>query len=61
MRAAGIATGLYGWTERFRRDRTEWDWPTLFAVCAEAGVDAVEVEATRRSADALRALLASRR
>ncbi|BDZ44326.1 sugar phosphate isomerase/epimerase family protein [Naasia aerilata] len=44
MTPRGVATALYGWMERFARDGVEWDWPTLYGACAEAGVDAVETD-----------------
>jgi sugar phosphate isomerase/epimerase len=40
----GVATALYGWMERFRREGVEWDWRTLYGACAQAGVDAVETD-----------------
>lgn len=44
MTPAGVATALYGWMERYRRDRMEWDWRSLYAACASAGVDGVETD-----------------
>lgn len=44
MTPRGIATALYGWMERFRRDGLAWDWRTLYGACAQAGVDAVETD-----------------
>jgi inosose dehydratase len=44
MRPAGIATALYGWMERYRRDGVDWDWRLLYGACAAAGVDAVETD-----------------
>lgn len=46
MSVAGVSTGLYGWTERFKRDGVEWDWTSLVAACAESGVDAIETDPT---------------
>lgn len=46
MSPVGIATALYGWLERYRRDGMEWDRRTLFAACAAAGVEAVETDPT---------------
>ncbi|WP_106816374.1 sugar phosphate isomerase/epimerase family protein [Microbacterium timonense] len=46
MRAAGVATALYGWMERFAREGVEWDWGSLYAACAASGVDAVETDPT---------------
>jgi sugar phosphate isomerase/epimerase len=43
---AGVATALYGWMERYRRDGVDWDWRSLYGACAAAGVDAVETDAT---------------
>jgi inosose dehydratase len=42
MRPQGIATALYGWMERYKRDGVEWDWELIYRECAEAGVDGVE-------------------
>ena len=44
MRPQGVATALYGWMERYRRDGVEWDWRMLYGACAAAGVDAVETD-----------------
>lgn len=46
MRPAGVATALYGWMERYRRDGVDWDWRSLYSACAAAGVDAVETDPT---------------
>lgn len=46
MRAQGVATALYGWMERSARDGVAWDWESLYTACADAGVDAVETDAT---------------
>jgi sugar phosphate isomerase/epimerase len=46
MKPAGVATALYGWMERFRRDGVEWDWDSLYTACAESGVEAVETDPT---------------
>ena len=46
MMAAGVATALYGWMERFAREGVAWDWESLYAACAAAGVDAVETDPT---------------
>jgi inosose dehydratase len=40
----GISSCLYGWMERFSRDGVEWDWESLYAACADSGVDAVETD-----------------
>lgn len=44
MTPRGVATALYGWMERYRRDGVQWDWRALYGACAEAGVDAVETD-----------------
>jgi sugar phosphate isomerase/epimerase len=41
---AGVATALYGWMERARRDGLEWDWRSLYTACAAAGVDGIETD-----------------
>jgi len=46
VRPAGVATALYGWMERYRRDGLEWDWPSLYGACAAAGVEAIETDPT---------------
>jgi inosose dehydratase len=53
MSPQGIATALYGWMERYKRDRIEWDWDLIYRECAEAGVDGVE---TNPDPDRLRLL-----
>jgi sugar phosphate isomerase/epimerase len=40
----GVATALYGWMERYRRDGVEWDWRMLYGACAAAGVDGIETD-----------------
>jgi inosose dehydratase len=44
VRPAGVATALYGWMERYRRDGAEWDWRSLYGACAAAGVEAIETD-----------------
>lgn len=46
MRPAGIATALYGWMERYRRDGVPWDWDGMLTSCAAAGVDGIELDPT---------------
>ncbi|MDR6884845.1 TIM barrel protein [Bacillus sp. 3255] len=48
MNILGFATNMYGWTERWQRDgRPEpHSWDDLLRECAEAGLDAVEIDAT---------------
>lgn len=41
-----VATALYGWMERAKRDGVAWDWESLFAACAVTGVDGVETDPT---------------
>ena len=41
-----VATALYGWMERAKRDGRPWDWESLFTACAETGVDGVETDPT---------------
>jgi sugar phosphate isomerase/epimerase len=56
MTPAGVATALYGWMERFRRDGLEWDWPSLYGACAASGVEAVETDPTPEKLAILRDL-----
>ena len=46
MRMKGISTNMYGWFERWKADGREATWESLYAACAEAGLDAVETDAT---------------
>ncbi|PYI53474.1 sugar phosphate isomerase/epimerase family protein [Paenibacillus flagellatus] len=46
MNVRGISTGMYGWTERWKADGKEPAFAELFRACAEAGIDAVEIDAT---------------
>lgn len=36
---------MYGWTERWKMDGKKPQWEDLFHACAEAGLDAVEIDA----------------
>jgi len=56
MRPAGVATALYGWMERYKRDGADWDWRSLYTACAESGVDAVETDPTAEKLAILRDL-----
>jgi inosose dehydratase len=56
VRPRGVATALYGWMERYRRDGVEWDWRSLYGACAEAGVDAVETDPQPEKLEILRDL-----
>ncbi|MDQ8736791.1 sugar phosphate isomerase/epimerase [Paenibacillus sp. LHD-38] len=40
----GFSTAMYGWHERYRLDRREFTWEEVFLSCAEAGMDAVEMD-----------------
>lgn len=48
MTILGYATNMYGWTERWKRDERPQphSWDILLRECAEAGLDAVEIDAT---------------
>jgi inosose dehydratase len=46
MNILGFSTAFYGWTERYwRENNKEASWEELFRNCAEAGLDAVEIDA----------------
>jgi sugar phosphate isomerase/epimerase len=45
MNILGFSTGMYGWNERYWLDyKKEASWEDIFRDCAEAGVDAVELD-----------------
>ncbi|WP_078382481.1 sugar phosphate isomerase/epimerase family protein [Sutcliffiella halmapala] len=47
MKILGYSTGMYGWNERYYLDKKESpSWDQLFRDCAEAGLDAVEIDPT---------------
>ncbi|WP_309120673.1 sugar phosphate isomerase/epimerase [Paenibacillus sp.] len=46
MKAKGISSNMYGWVERWKADGKEPTWESLYEACAEAGLDAVETDAT---------------
>ncbi|HZG75413.1 MAG TPA: hypothetical protein VEZ72_06100, partial [Paenibacillus sp.] len=46
LRSRGISSNMYGWVERWKADGMEPTWESLYAACAEAGLDAVETDAT---------------
>jgi inosose dehydratase len=48
MKILGFATNMYGWTERWKMDGRPQphSWDDLLRECAEAGLDAVEIDAT---------------
>ncbi len=46
MKVRGISSNMYGWVERWKSDGKEPTWESLYAACAEAGLDAVETDAT---------------
>jgi len=46
LRSRGISSNMYGWVERWKADGKEPTWESLYAACAEAGLDAVETDAT---------------
>lgn len=45
MNILGFSSNMYGWVERWKRDGQQPDWEDLFCACAEAGLDAVEIDA----------------
>lgn len=45
MNIQGISSNMYGWVERWKRDGKKPEWEELFHACAEAGLDAVEIDA----------------
>ncbi|MCQ6562641.1 sugar phosphate isomerase/epimerase family protein [Paenibacillus mendelii] len=46
MMIKGFSTGMYGWHERYRLDQREDSWDDIFRECAEAGMNAVEIDPT---------------
>ncbi|UVI31275.1 sugar phosphate isomerase/epimerase family protein [Paenibacillus spongiae] len=46
MRIKGFSTGMYGWHESYRLDQREDSLGDIFRECAEAGMNAVEIEPT---------------
>ncbi|HET7629470.1 MAG TPA: sugar phosphate isomerase/epimerase family protein [Bacillales bacterium] len=46
MNILGYSTNMYGWTERWKRDGKAPDWDAIFRACAEASLDAVEIDAS---------------
>ncbi|WP_274650811.1 sugar phosphate isomerase/epimerase family protein [Paenibacillus humicola] len=45
MNVRGYSSNLYGWTERWKADGRAEDDKEIFRACAEAGLDAVEIDA----------------
>lgn len=45
MNIRGFSSNMYGWTERWKRDGKSPEWDELFRACAEAGLNAVEIDA----------------
>lgn len=45
MNIRGFSSNMYGWVERWKRDGKKTEWEELFRACAEAGLDAVEIDA----------------
>ncbi|WP_223591758.1 sugar phosphate isomerase/epimerase family protein [Neobacillus bataviensis] len=45
MNILGFSSNMYGWVERWKMDGKTPDWNELFRACAEAGLDAVEIDA----------------
>ncbi|PFP29555.1 hypothetical protein COJ96_10455 [Bacillus sp. AFS073361] len=45
MNIRGFSSNMYGWAERWKRDGKTPEWDELFRACAEAGLDAVEIDA----------------
>ena len=45
MNILGFSSNLYGWIERWKTDGKQHDWEDLFRACAEAGLNAVEIDA----------------
>lgn len=45
MNIKGFSSNMYGWTERWKMDGKKPQWEDLFHACAEAGLDAVEIDA----------------
>ncbi|MGO4276360.1 hypothetical protein AB4Z22_42160, partial [Paenibacillus sp. TAF58] len=46
MNIRGFSSNMYGWFERWKSDGKEPVWEDLYRACAEAGLDAVETDAT---------------
>lgn len=46
MNLRGFSSNMYGWVERWKADGKEPEWSDLYRACAEAGLDAVETDAT---------------
>jgi inosose dehydratase len=46
MNIRGFSTNMFGWFERWKADGLVWDYSDVFRACAEAGIDAVEIDAT---------------
>ncbi|SFI85808.1 Xylose isomerase-like TIM barrel [Paenibacillus sp. UNC496MF] len=45
MKIIGYSSNLYGWSERWKSDGKAVDWRAIFRACADAGLDAVEIDA----------------
>jgi inosose dehydratase len=45
MNIKGFSSNMYGWTERWKMDGKKPQWEEIFRACAEAGLDAVEIDA----------------
>ncbi|MGG3468203.1 sugar phosphate isomerase/epimerase family protein [Neobacillus pocheonensis] len=45
MNILGFSSNMYGWTERWKMDGKKIEWNEIFQACAEAGLDAVEIDA----------------
>lgn len=46
MNISGFSSNMYGWFERWKSDGKEPVWDDIYRACAEAGLDAVETDAT---------------
>ncbi|MDN4075326.1 sugar phosphate isomerase/epimerase family protein [Fictibacillus terranigra] len=44
MKIHGFSTNMYGWVERWKVDGRTPNWEEIFSACAEAGLDAVEID-----------------
>ncbi|MDQ0972551.1 inosose dehydratase [Neobacillus niacini] len=45
MNIKGFSSNMYGWVERWKKDNKQPRWEEIFSACAEAGLDAVEIDA----------------
>ena len=45
MNILGFSSNMYGWVERWKTDGKTPEWNEIFRACAEAGLDAVEIDA----------------